>query len=505
MSDNQIINNVFDPRKTKTVIVHSGRFHADDMMFVALAKVAAEKCKNSIEVKRMAEMPNAYSADVVVGDVGGGRYDHHDQETQSPIGHKPAACGILYREIADFLFPGSSETKRSFEAFIDIIEHCDNTPDNNTFSDAINFLAPLDESMSDECAEKAISFCRAVVLGFMTYHDRERSGKTWSVPRACRGIVPGVEDKKEQRYFKANNQTRNKYKYVGFNNTRNIKLGSMDTYSLACGALNQQKRQFWKEEIENSDREKIVEMERRERDEWPLAVANSKNRTIELNHYIAYGPYVKDISALFVVMPSQRGGYTINFLKTSNRKYRFNPDLLVNFEGCTFVPNDKRFLFFETKEQALAAAHMAGETVSRYLAANGLKAYREIYGGLKDGYSGDFYQDLIAEDIALNLYVKEIVNDCDNLTVREYRHLQVEIMDNQYLIHSFCTRFCNYGEAMSWKKDASVLSVQNLTKDTLWTKNQNGVKWDAGLKSFLETENGLKMAVAAGKDISRYQ
>lgn len=505
MEDNQIVNNVFDPRKTKTVIVHSGRFHADDMMFVALAKVAAEKYKNVIEVKRMAEMPNTYSPDVVVGDVGGGRYDHHDQEMKNSQDHTPAACGILYREIADFLFPGSSDTKRSFEAFIDIIEHCDNTSDNNTFSDAINFMAPLDENLSDDYANKAIAFCRSVVLGFMTYHDREKSGKSWSVPRACRGIVPGCDEKKDQRYFKANHQTKMKYKYLSFNGKRNLTLGSMDTYSIACGALNQQKRQYWREEIEKLDKAKIEEMTRREQEEWPLAVQNAKHRTIELERYVAYGPYVKNLSDLFVVMPSQRGGYTVNFLKTSNGKYRFNPDLLMDFDGCSFVPNDKRFLFFDTREQALNAAHAAGKTVDKFLENNGLEGYRSIFGGVKDGYTGDLYQDLIAEDIALNLYVKDTVSDCDDLTVQEYRKIQVSIMGNPYLIHSFCTRFCNYGESMSWKTEASVLTAQNLTNDTLWTKNQNGARWDTGLKSFLDTKTGVQVANELGKDISQYR
>ena len=48
----KIIENRFDPRNTKTVIIHDGRFHADDMLFAAMAMYAAEKYKNKLELKR---------------------------------------------------------------------------------------------------------------------------------------------------------------------------------------------------------------------------------------------------------------------------------------------------------------------------------------------------------------------------------------------------------------------------------------------------------------------
>ena len=82
-----------------------------------------------------------------------------------------------YQDVKNILFPGASETKQVFEAFIDIIEHCDNTPDNNTFSDSINFFAPIDESKTDEMAQIAIAYCKAVVVGFVEAHEKEKGGK----------------------------------------------------------------------------------------------------------------------------------------------------------------------------------------------------------------------------------------------------------------------------------------------------------------------------------------
>lgn len=500
MTEKSIIHNRFDPRKTKTVIVHDGRFHADDMLFLAMATIAAEKYRNRIEIVRTSVLPEEYSPTTVVGDIGFGVYDHHPDVDGTPaVGAQnntedyiAASCGLLYRDIKDVLFPGDSETKKVFEAFVDIIEHCDNTPDNNTFSDSVNFFSPPDDSKCDEMAMKAISYCKAVVNGFIDSHEKEKSGKTWAVPKVCGGIVPGVAEKKDTRYWKATNQVKNKYKYVSFNNKLDMKLRSMDTYSLACGALNQRKRQYWREEIAKSDAAQIEELARREREEWPKAVAEMKHKTIVLDNYIPYGQYVKELSALFVVIPSQRGGYTVNFLKTNTGKYRFEPDLLVNFDGCTFVANDKRFVFFDTKEHALEAAYMAGKTVERYFEKHGFNAYRDIYGGCAKGYTGDFYQDLISEDIALNMYVRENVRDLNDLTVEDYRKLQIAVTDNPYLIHSFCVHFFNEGEKMSWRPDVSATEIQGLKKDALWTKCRNGSRWDMGLANYLQTPRGVE-------------
>lgn len=499
--EKSIITNRFNPRSTKTVIIHDGRFHADDMMFAAMAIIAAEKHKNKIEIKRMSKLPEIYDEHTVVGDLGFGIYDHHaDLNGNTSLGSRnntedriAAACGLLYREIKEVLFPGGSETKKVFEALIDVIEHCDNTADNNTFSDSVNFLAPANEIVTHDVLMKAINYCKSVVLGFVDAHEKERSGKLWAVPKVCSGIVPGVAEKKDTRYWKANNQTKNKYKYVSFNGKSEIKLKSMDTYSLACGALNQHKRQYWREEIEKNDAAQITEMARREKEDWPKAVAAMKYRTIELDKYVTYGPHVKDISALFIVMPSQRGGYTVTPLKTNTGKYRFEPTLLIGFDGCSFVANDNRFVFFDTKEHALEAAHMCGQTIDRYIEKNGFEAYREIYGGCTKGYTGDFYQDLISEDIALNLFAKETVEDLNNLTVDDYRRLQIAAMGSPYLIHSFCVRLCNEGNRMQWKTDAAVVNIAGLKQETLWTRHRNGGRWDLGLEGYLNTHRGLEV------------
>lgn len=493
-----IIGNRFDPRNTKKVIIHDGRFHADDMMFAALAMVAAEKCRNKVEIIRTSVLPEEYDAHTIVGDIGYGVYDHHTDLNGLPSagvanseeGTEPAACGLLYREIKDILFPGDSETKKVFDAFIDIIEHCDNTPDNNTFSDSVNYFTPVDDCDLEEAATEVIKYCRAVIIGFVEAHEKERSGKIWAVPRVCKDIVPGIPEKKDSRYWKATNQVKSRYRYVSFNNTMNMKLRSMDTYSLACGVLNQRRRQQWREEIERRDAAQVKEMERRLNEDWPKALSEMKYRTIVLDKYIVYGQFVKDIPALFIVLPSQRGGYTLNILKTSNGKYRFNPDLLTGFDGCSFIANDKRFLFFDTKEHAVEAAYAAGETVDRYIEKYGYYAYRDIYGGCAKEYTNEFFQDLISEDISLNMFVRENIDNPNEMTIEDMRKLQVAVCNNNYAIHSFCLRLVFNGEFMKWDFDRSVTDIQGLNFASLVKRLHNQKKWDFGLNEFMNSPYG---------------
>ena len=492
-----IIRNRFDAKKTKIVFIHDGRFHADDMMFAALAKVAAEKNKNNVEIKRVGEIPKEYREDAIAGDIGLGIYDHHaDFDGTASLGcsyntetRTVSACGLLYYDVKNILFPGDSETKRLFEALIDQIEHCDNTSDNNTFSDSIGFLTPADESKMDDAADIALMYCRAVILGFVESHKKEKSGKIWAIPKVCNGVVPGVADKRDIRYWKASTQIKNKYKYISFNGEKEIKLKAMDTYSLVCGALGHNKRLYWREIIETQDAEQLLEMEKREKEDWPRAVQSMQHRTIYLERYLPYGQYVKDVNALFVVLPSQRRGYNVSILKTNTGKFRFEPSLLLNFPGCFFTANDNRFVAFETKEQAIEAAHQCGKTVSRYLEKYGVNGYRNIYGGCLKEYTGDLYQDIISENVALNMFVKENIKNVNSLSVDEFHMLQIIAAANPYLKHIFCVRFKNDGENMRWNLEATSV-FEGLTEETLWTKNTNGMKWNMGLDSFLMTERG---------------
>lgn len=87
-----ITNNVNDA----TVITHAGVFHADDVF----ATVILSKVRENVVVARVQRVPDNLSADVVVYDIGGGKFDHHQRGGNGarPNGVPYASCGLLWKE-----------------------------------------------------------------------------------------------------------------------------------------------------------------------------------------------------------------------------------------------------------------------------------------------------------------------------------------------------------------------------------------------------------------------
>ena len=82
--------------------VHNGVFHCDDVMCVAIMKSAFP----DIEVQRTNRPPKIYGNDVIVADIGFGKYDHHQPNAElRPDGKKYAACGLVFRDFWQNIFP----------------------------------------------------------------------------------------------------------------------------------------------------------------------------------------------------------------------------------------------------------------------------------------------------------------------------------------------------------------------------------------------------------------
>lgn len=460
-----ITMNRFKPGVTDTVYIHGGRFHADDAMFAAMASIAIQKYKKTPIVRRTNELTGIRGENIIVGDIGRGVYDHHEEEGNTSVGaqentedYMAAACGLLYKDIKNIIFPDKkTETQNVFEAFLDIIEHCDNTPDNSTFSDSINLMTPSDVEKTEERAMQAVQFCKDIVLGFIDAHLKEKSGKMWAVPKTNRTNFPGIKEKIAERYTKTTRAISRKYKYVSYNDKTDMKLRAITSYSVAMSVLPDWKRHKWKDFIEECDRINQEDIRRREEEEWPVAVANMKNLTIVIDNYIPWAKYIKDINAVFIVQESQRGGYSVSPIKTNNGKYRCPANIINNAAGCTYVANDGRFLLFDSKETAIEAAHTAGASIEAFLEKNQLQGYRKIYGGIEGDYTGAVYQDVLSEDIALKCYVRKYCPAMSNLTDEFVKSLLEQSTDNQYLTHCCYTHIKKLENGYKWDNDANVL------------------------------------------------
>lgn len=146
-----------------TLITHSGIFHADDVLCAALAR----KIFESIQIVRVFNAPeNLDGKDIIIVDIGGGKYDHHQPDAAvRKDGKKRAACGLLFADYWDVIFP-DEESAMAFERdFIIPIEDQDNGAARNPLSMAISAFNPEWDSKksADECFLEAVDFMSTIL------------------------------------------------------------------------------------------------------------------------------------------------------------------------------------------------------------------------------------------------------------------------------------------------------------------------------------------------------
>jgi len=144
------------------LIVHGGEFHADDVMCAAIARVV----NPDVQIERVFQAPVCCEEGTVVADIGGGRYDHHQQDAEKrENGDKYAACGLLLRDFWQQIFPDEASYRRFDDEVIRPIELADNGVVLNPFSLAVSSFVPNwdSEETMDQGFEKAVVF----VTGFL--------------------------------------------------------------------------------------------------------------------------------------------------------------------------------------------------------------------------------------------------------------------------------------------------------------------------------------------------
>lgn len=151
-----------------TIVVHSGQFHTDDVLCVAMAKLI----NPDIRVERVPQITEEMTNDdkVIICDVGEGEFDHHqyDAKRRADSGEKYAACGLFLEAFWEELFP-TEDTFRSFERDIIIpVELQDNkgaARAGNPLSILIGGLNPTNGEDADQAFLHAVSLVQELVLG----------------------------------------------------------------------------------------------------------------------------------------------------------------------------------------------------------------------------------------------------------------------------------------------------------------------------------------------------
>lgn len=168
-----------------TGLTHCGIFHADDVFSVAILKIL----NPDIEIKRVFKVPEALTDDVIVFDIGFGRYDHHQKDKKRRDNGIPyAAFGLLWKDFGHLLV--SQDNVAKFDtAFIQALDHSDNGGPITPLYSVISAFQPNwdeDNQNMDEAFFKAVDSAQEIL--------EKQISKIKSSERAEELVVSALED-----------------------------------------------------------------------------------------------------------------------------------------------------------------------------------------------------------------------------------------------------------------------------------------------------------------------
>ena len=107
-------------KSTSIALTHNGQFHVDDIFSAALLRYINPE----ISFVRTNTIPSDFNG--IVFDVGGGKYDHHQEGAEvRSNGVKFAAFGLLWRDLGSEILGDDSELED--ELWVQAIDYSDNT------------------------------------------------------------------------------------------------------------------------------------------------------------------------------------------------------------------------------------------------------------------------------------------------------------------------------------------------------------------------------------------
>lgn len=160
--------------KIANVITHSGTFHSDEV----LATVILEKVLGNIIVCRTFKVPENLADDVIVYDIGFGKYDHHQKDGNGyrENGVPYAAAGLIWRDFGRRLVANTCNPELVWNLIDrDLIQGVDATDNGRmpkadypiqamSFSTMISTFNPNwnSKELSEEAFSKAVEFAKIV-------------------------------------------------------------------------------------------------------------------------------------------------------------------------------------------------------------------------------------------------------------------------------------------------------------------------------------------------------
>ena len=185
-------------------MTHSGIFHADEVM----ATVLLSKILPEVKVYRTFKVPENIAEDVIVYDIGGGIYDHHQRSFNEARenGIKFSSFGLLWRKFGMQLLSDNQNAEMVFELFdksfvmgIDAvdngqIERTDGGVQVMSISGAISAFNPNwdEKTDADECFLKAVAFAEIIfdnALAGAIAKAKAKAGVENAIEKSANGIM----------------------------------------------------------------------------------------------------------------------------------------------------------------------------------------------------------------------------------------------------------------------------------------------------------------------------
>lgn len=285
----------------RQIIVHDGTFHADDVLCVAMAQLT----NPNVIVKRMShgQLPLNIPADTIVADVGFGKYDHHQADAKlRDDGQRFAACGLLLQDLEQTLFGGN--TPSELIAHIRRIEDHDNkVPESR--EDFLSQFVRLSNPEWDESESKAS--CDALFEKAVEYVK-----EYFLKPYLHNAILPDTN-----------------------------------------------KNFFTKRIFELSLKHTVAEQ--KASTVILKALCESDGQIVVLPSRLPWYNFLIASTALFVINPSNRGGFHLQCIPTNQGANTFKLLLPTSWlttypPGCSFVHNRLFIAAFVNENKAVAAA-----------------------------------------------------------------------------------------------------------------------------------------------------
>ena len=164
---------------------HAGRFHSDDVFSAALLTYL----NPNIKITRGYNVPKDF--DGIVFDIGGGKYDHHQDGARVRDNGVPyAAFGLLWDEFGSNIL--TEEDAKNFDkSFIEALDYSDNTGEKNDIAEIISLFNPnWDEDKDyDECFHEA----KEIALKILS----KKIALIESINRAKDFVYQAIEDAKD--------------------------------------------------------------------------------------------------------------------------------------------------------------------------------------------------------------------------------------------------------------------------------------------------------------------